>query len=285
VPAVKAAPAGWPGASTAAEVWAASLHLALAQVMGNAAELADGAGNAEHLHQLRVGLRRLRAALRLFAPWGGDAPAALALEADWREPFAALGTARDADVLALHFGPRLAAAGAPAFEWPVSPSTQDPAAVVRSPGFNQLLMRTLALSLAQGPAHGPALAEAAREVLRPAWRLLQRDAAAFAEAGAETRHRTRKRLKRFRYALEFLLPLYPAKPARRLLRAMTAALTTLGDLNDIELALATLRPHAPQHPQLWFAVGWLTARLEAGLVQVEPVLQALADAPRVWRRT
>ena len=284
VPAVKARASEWPGAdATTGALWSQSLQSALLQALANAAECADGMGNAEHLHQLRVGLRRLRAALRLFAPWSADPEAARALDAAWREPFGALGAARDADVRLLGLAPRLAAAGAPPFDWPATAAPVDLAAWLRDPAFHQLLLRSLALSLAPGPSSAP-LADAARDLLRPAWRAIRRDAKAFAEAEAETRHRLRKRLKRLRYGFEFLQPLYPPKAGRRLLKSITRALSALGELNDCEVALALLHPQAQRQPGAWFAVGWLSAQRDALVADAAAALAQLDDAPRPWRR-
>ncbi|MDE2455893.1 MAG: CYTH domain-containing protein, partial [Burkholderiales bacterium] len=83
---VKASALAWPSPATPAAVCAAALQSALAQVLPNAAEVAGASAEAEHLHQLRVGLRRLRTALRLFGPWSGDPPAVRDLEQAWREP-------------------------------------------------------------------------------------------------------------------------------------------------------------------------------------------------------
>lgn len=286
VPAKKAKPAGWPeeGASTAL-LWSQSLQSALLQTLANAAECADGMGGAEHLHQLRVGLRRLRAALRLFAPWSADPEAARALDAAWREPFGVLGAARDADVRALNLTPRLAAAGAPPFDWPATAAPPNLAAWVRDPGFHLLLLRSLALSLAPAVSERP-LDDAARELLAPAWRAIRHDAKALADADADTatRHRLRKRLKRLRYAFEFVQPLYPPKPARRLLATIARALGALGDLNDCEVALALLQPQTQVQHGAWFAVGWLSARREVLLENAAAALGDLDDAPRPWRR-
>ncbi len=283
VPATKAQAPDWPANPAPAAVFAGALQASLVQALANAAELADGRGGAEHLHQLRVGLRRLRAVLRAFAAWSPDPAAALALEADWRAPFRTFGSARDADVLAQGLGPRLAAAGAPAFDWPAPAHAPDIAATVRSAEVQGLLLRTLALSLAPGGATA-ALAPAARELLRPAWRALRRDASAFADADTPARHRLRKRLKRLRYALEFLQPLYPPKAMRGLLRRVAAALQALGELNDIDMALAALKPHTEAQPQAWFAIGWLTAGHEVVLAQAASALAQLDAAPRPWRR-
>lgn len=284
VPAVKAQPLAWPSEATPCTLWAMSVQAALLQALANAAECADGTGGAEHLHQLRVGLRRLRAALRLFAPWCADPEAARALDAAWREPFAVLGAARDADVRRLSLAPRLAAAGAPPFDWPAAGAAPtDLGAWVRNPAFHRLLLQSLALSLRPAPPETP-IADAAREQLRPAWRAIRADASTFAEADVETRHRLRKRLKRLRYAFEFLRPLYAPKPARQLLAAVTQALDALGELNDCEVALDLLRPQAALQPEAWFAVGWLSAQRDTLLADAAWALAQLQEAPRPWRR-
>jgi triphosphatase len=282
VPAVKAQAPGWARGSTPAQVWAAALQSALAQALPNAAELASGRGGPEHLHQLRVALRRLRAALRLLAPWSSQPDAALALETAWRGPFGTLGAARDADVLAQSLLPRLQQAGAPVFSWPAAPAGPAPGDCVRGPEFTDLLLRSLLLAL-QPPAAGEDLAAAARTLLRPAWRRILREAEAFSTADATARHRLRKRLKRLRYVLEFLLPQFPHKPAARMLRAIGKALAALGELNDLEMARQACQALTSQQPQAWFALGWLAAQQVVALQQAQQSLHALADAPRVWR--
>lgn len=171
VPAIKAQPVQMPPQATAAQAWQAMLLSALQQALPNAAELAGGTGQPEHLHQLRVALRRLRSVLRVFAGWGGDAAAAQALEAGLREPFALLGAARDADVLALLWRPQLEAAGAPPLQWTARQRAADrqpadPGAVVRGPAFSTALLQTLALAVA-APARPKVLRAESTEARRP----------------------------------------------------------------------------------------------------------------------
>lgn len=284
VPAVKAVPLPLPADSTPASAFAAMLQATLAQALPNAAELAAGTGDAETLHQLRVALRRLRTALRLFADWGADGGAAHALEQRWREPFQRLGAARDADLLAGRLLPALAAAGAPPLAWPPQDGG-DPSAVVREPGFTLLVLQTLQLALAPPAATQAApqpLAAALRSVLKPAWRQLLAGSADFARASIEAQHRTRKRLKRLRYATEFLLPRLPHRPARRMLRAAERALDALGDYNDLLVAEARLREHPAPDAGTWFALGWLAARRARSLQRAARRTQALARLARFW---
>lgn len=294
VPAVKARPVELPDGAGPRQAWSLVLQSALAQALPNAAEIAAGTDAPEHLHQLRVAIRRLRSALRWFGDWGGDAVAAQALEADWREPFGRLGAARDADVLAQSLQPALAAAGAPPFDWPAPAAAAGPGEVVRGPQFNALLLRSLAASLAPdaadpgaGGADAKALAAAAATVLRRAWRRLLRDAVGFAAAPVDEQHRIRKRIKRFRYGLEGLRPLLAARAAARLHRRVCTALDALGELNDLHAAEARLRAIAEHEPRAWFAVGWVRARQETLRDRAAAALARVAalDAdPLPWRR-
>ena len=79
----------------------AVLHACLAQVEGNLFGYVH-ATDPEYLHQLRVGLRRMRSALRTFAGLG-EREAFRALSTRLKELMPELGTARDWDVLCAQF--------------------------------------------------------------------------------------------------------------------------------------------------------------------------------------
>jgi triphosphatase len=286
MPVVKAQPAHWPAGAQASAVWQAALRSALAQALPNACELAAGSGTPEHLHQLRVALRRLRSFLRALAPWGDAAEQAQTLEAAWRAPFALLGAARDADVLAQSLHPRLMAAGAPDFVWPAATDAVDIAALLRSAEFTALMLQSLALTVSPTVASSTSVVDAAHQLLRAAWRHVLKDVAAFAQATVADQHRTRKRLKRFRYLLEVLAPLFKPKPTRKLLKQVGRALDALGELNDLQTADVICRTQTAAAPAAWFAVGWLAARQPLALATATAALAELAElaeAPRVWK--
>ncbi len=160
----------------------AMLASALTQALASASEIADGAGTPEHLHQCRIGLRRLRSALRDFAFLAG---AAAPVEAPrWqeqlRELLAVLGRARDRDALAASLLPQLAAAGAPVASLPPLPGpVQDPAVLLRAPAANLLWLAILgwlqASALPPEPA-APALREQVRDRLAKLHRQVLADA-------------------------------------------------------------------------------------------------------------
>lgn len=284
-PAVKAAPSALDPATDTATALATMLQATLAHALPNAAEIADDRGTPEHLHQLRVGLRRLRSVLREFADWSVDPAALRALEADWGEPFGQLGGARDADALQAALGARLAAIGAPPLPRPALVAGPTPGDVVRSAVFQQQLLRTLGHALAGAtPAAAPALPAAAAAVLRKAWKRALADRRGFAGKPAEAQHRTRKRIKRLRYAFELLMPLYPPKPARRLRAALADAGEALGQLNDLYVAGAAYETVLDEEPRAWFALGWLAAERGRAAEAAAASLKALVGTPRPWAK-
>ena len=268
---------------------------------------ADRQPDPELLHQLRVGLRRLRTVLNVFGPLlptavTGLAPALTTL-------FGQLGAARDRDAMAETLWPALRAAGAPLVVDPVAPTVAmpDPLPVLlASPAVQQLWLALLGTTLAGLPA-APAVAETADPAapsaatpvasaapgrLRDAFsaplnrllRQVQRDAARFDRLDDAARHRLRRRLKRLRYAVELTAALWPTQPAARLLRQLAQAQTPLGEVNDCVVAQAHYRQLAAQDPQAWFAVGWLSARRQALEPGCIAALGRLAECKACWRR-
>lgn len=293
VPAVRAQALVLPDGADLHTAWQAMLASALSQALPNAAELAAGSAGPQHLHQLRVALRRLRTALSLFAGWSGQDETVLALEARWGEAFTRLGAARDADVLADTLWPQLLAAGAPALQrQPLAP-VDDTGDLLRDPAFSALLLQTLALASAEpaaridsGAEHPSPrrLADAARKVLKAAWKRAHADARQFEHAPDELRHRARKRLKRLRYAIEFVASVLPRKPTRALQRALQDALEALGQSNDLQVADAHFRAQTEPEPADWFALGWLAAQRQPALRHALRSLKRLVKAPPVWRK-
>ncbi|MBK1614276.1 hypothetical protein CKO44_12440 [Rubrivivax gelatinosus] len=285
VPAVRAAAAELPEGAGTTRAFGSMLQSALQQVLPNAAEVADSGADAETLHQLRVGLRRLRTALRVFAPWAPDEAAARALEQALAEPFTALGAARDADVAGTLLA-ALAEAGAPPLAWPRPADAPLPAAVAAAPGFTLLMLKAMALALGSLPMPGAPLDEAVAALLAPAWRRARADARRFDALDIERRHRLRKRLKRLRYALEFLQPVLPRKRSRAAAKALRVALDALGNYNDHVVAQATLRARAAAEPAdagVAFALGWLAAREPDEQARAAAALAPLGELKRFWR--
>ncbi|MBN9425658.1 MAG: inorganic triphosphatase, partial [Burkholderiales bacterium] len=142
----KAEEIAYPRDADAVQAFSAVLDECRDQILRNAIALVvgDAALRAEHVHQLRVGIRRLRSALRAFR--GFVAPPPDALVQGLRALFAQLGQARDQDVLAGGVAAELVQAGAPRL--PTTPQTTDDEvdvlAMVCAPDTQALLLQWMA---------------------------------------------------------------------------------------------------------------------------------------------
>ena len=269
------------------------------QILANASQIASGNHVAEHVHQLRVGLRRLRSGLRLFdrPELAAHAVRAQALAEGAANLFRQLGAARDSDMLAADWAPLLEAAfasagvsaGEPAFAF-VSPISEAvlPALLVRESPAQNFLLDLLGMIEALNDLPDPGAEPA------PLDRLLRRrlrrwharacvDAVGFALLDDEGRHRLRKRLKRLRYGIEFSAGLFDAERLRQGLKPLKQAQQLLGELNDLTLALQACQAQLTQGPQAWFALAWFSARRDLLKEQALPMLQAFAAAPVPWK--
>lgn len=241
----------------------------------------------ETLHQMRVGLRRLRSALKLFEQ---AAPCPPALNADIEWLGQQLGAARDAEVLLTDTLPRIHANpggrnGLLALQQLALETAQAQrkaaAAALLSPRYTFILL-SLGLWMQRLPhtvADAP-LGEFAQRTLQRLHKRLLKRAAAIDDSAPASLHRTRIAAKRVRYALEFFHTLYGSKRARRYLKAVAAIQSELGQHNDLVVADDLLRNMAEQHPEaldtLSFARGYLQALQEQGTVDVDDIGQRLA---------
>ena len=264
----------------------------LEQLMPHAERVAAGIGSAVHLHQTRVALRRLRTALRVFGPWSPT------LDPEWdavlRDVFRRLGAARDSDAIAAALAPGLAAAGAPLVGLPGRAQKEPPAQVLQGRAFNRVLTELIVFASSapaapqrsreppHPPAHGRSLKRLASAALNRLHRQIMRDTPGFLAADDVTRHRTRKRLKRLRYSVELVAPLFKDKAVTRYLKPLRKALDALGALNDLNVADPLYRVLLPAEARAWFALGWIAARKASCLQECSAALDAFSRARRFW---
>lgn len=246
----------------------------------------------EPVHQMRVAVRRLRSALRVFHRAVGGAALA---EADGRlralarllAPARAwdvfLGTTGQALVAALPDSPEVARllAKAEHRRRRIYAALQ---ARLAEPDF-RLLGVDLAVLAAQQPWNAPgeeAEARLARPVRAFARHVLSRRLHPLEAAGrdlagrpAAELHALRLGIKRFRYAAEFFAPLFPGREARRMLRRLAEMQEALGRLQDGASNAALLA-------ELKLGDGY-AGGLVAGLTAAEaPRLRR--DIVHAWRR-
>lgn len=205
------------------------------------------ADDPEHVHQMRVALRRMRSALRVF-----PSSAARGLSGDVRRDLKrlarALGKLRELDVLAGQLADRarvLPAAEAATLGERIDARRAGLRGRLRerldSHAHARLTSRVALWLAAAAAAHpGGGLRRLARARLAAGHRKVLRDEGRVAEMPVAALHTWRLDVKRARYAAEFFAGLFRTGPARRYASALARLQDSLGALTDINTARSLL---------------------------------------------
>jgi len=270
----------------------------LGQITGNAEAMRAGR-DGEFLHQLRVGVRRMRSLLQL-ASGMHDAAAIAAIDRDLVALSQVLGPARDWDVfagtlaaIAPHLADgerrgfnrlRLRAARRRRFH---RAATQSEAGSQR---FTCLLLalgrlRT-GLELATPDLSATALAD---DALTRSERRLHKRGKRLRQADAAARHRARVAAKKLRYAAEFFAPLFRHAGASGYVDGLASLQRTLGHLNDMAAAsrlidelLAPVRDDPELARAAGIVRGWTAASSARELERLPKSWRQFAKAKPFW---
>lgn len=259
----------------------------LDQILPNLAAVAAEVADAEHTHQARVGIRRLRSALKIFSNWSD------AVDPVWEENlsklFSQLGSARDRDVVEADILPQIVQEGLITIELPsASDDSEHPAgSVVRSVMVMNTLLDLMAFAYTGSSAHenqhkSNRVKKKIKKRLEKMHQQIVHDASQFMQLEAEDRHRTRKRAKRLRYGIEFVSSLYSEKEVQHYLKQLRPVQEALGHYNDLIIAEEVFRSAAAQQPTAWYAAGWVKARQESALREAAQALEKFCTAQTFW---
>lgn len=276
----------------------------LHHIAANQDAVADG--DPEGVHQMRVGIRRFRAALSLFKALIQQ-PDAEHVKSELKWLTEQLGAARDLEVLLKEGVKRLQreepeAGGVAALESDLEHRRRAAfaraKAAVGSERFRQLVLEC-AFWLAGGDwfrSREPLIAArrdilvsdfAAGELTRRAGKIIKRSKKLEA-LDTRRRHKLRIAIKKVRYACEYFASVYEGRKAERRRKEFTAALkeiqSSLGRLNDMQVhgrlahRFAHSRRRAAKQTEKAFAIGLLTGREHAEAAAI------LADALKAARK-
>jgi inorganic triphosphatase YgiF len=295
--------------ASAQEAFRAIAGSNLAQIAANARVL-RAARRPEAVHQLRVGVRRLRTAIGAFSAMLAD-DRRETIKGELRWITNALNDARNLDVFIAdtfrpaagrrHAQPGMGALGAALLSAQTAAYDQAEQAV-RSPRFSRLTLELAAWIEAGGWARSddPALAALrarparalAAEVIGKHHRRVIKRGRNLEDLDPTARHHLRIQAKKLRYSADFFTGLYAGKAARRqarLTKALSGLQDGLGVLNDIAVATdlaarvvgakpdAAVSKRAPD-PMAAFAAGRVCADREA------EADGAMADALKAYAR-
>lgn len=290
---VRAAPLELSRRDTVEQAFQRMVENCLAQVHGNERGVVSGR-DAGSVHQMRVGLRRLRSAADLVAPVIAFPPE---LEKEIRWIAGELGDARDWHVLASSTLSEVAGAApedtdvAAVEQASVETARENrdrAAAAVDSARYTRLMM---ALSgwlerrgwrEGMGPDELKALntpvKKCAAKTLRERRRKLLKRGRGMSRLDAHERHRARIAAKKLRYATEFFACLYPEKAVRRFASALGKLQDDLGWRNDVAVADGLLKTLGAERPETSAGVGFARGYLASRVAADDDALR------RMWKR-
>jgi len=289
-PAVKARPPGWSAKETRRmdgdTMLRRMVSSCLEQILPNAAEIARGSPDPEHVHQLRVGLRRLRSVVSGMKPFATSLP--LGWEQAIMPVFDALGDLRDKHVRSTTLAPKLRKAGAPLADLG-GPSEEEVKALgqlVRGAVFQGMVLRLRSHAeatrgeVAPG-GEGSGLAHLVRR-LRKLTRQATREAHRFDELAFARQHEARKRLKQLRYLAGFAAPSFDGDAVDAWMDKVSPAQDALGKYIDLSLAGERFASEAETDPAARFASTWLRAKADASTRAARKSLERLRAAKCFW---
>ncbi len=275
--------------ASANEMVTAVIASCLGQIVPNMSELADWKGSSseqpEHIHQLRVGIRRLRTAFREL----GDLTDGMDphWEAALVNAFRALGAHRDQSYLAHSLQPQLVAAGGPAVRIDENHASQLAIQdIARAADFQDALLGLIAFlrrNFTPAPGNTEPLKKTISHRLDKLYKNALNDGKKFLTLDDEQQHVVRKRLKRLRYLIEFAAPLFARRKAHHMVAALKPVQDALGLYNDELMALQAWRVLAERDAKAWFGIGWLTARKRPNARQCLEEIKKLAVIKPFWR--
>lgn len=275
------------------EMTTAVVQSCLNQILSNASEvasdLASGSELTDHVHQLRVGIRRLRTALRELGGLTGAIDPAW--EAVLMDVFRSLGRHRDRSHLALSLQPQLLAAGGPDVHFKDANSIVDLGATVRAAHFQDVLLGLVGFlhREVQGKERKKAVAPGTlKKALSRRLKKLHAHALHHGEKflilDEDQQHSVRKRLKQLRYLIEFAAPIFASRKVKQMTTALEPAQDVLGLYNDELMALHAWRALAADDSKAWFGVGWFTARRLPNAKRCLKEITAVAGVKPFWRK-
>ena len=272
------------------EAFAATAYAALKHSVAQAERLRE-TPDAEAVHQLRVGARRLRSLIWIFKPITGDTQAARINRA-WKHLASRLGPAREIDVC-------LDGAFA-LFDWRADAEARDAVErrlrsvrkrayarahrAVEDDRFSALVFETLSWiesGRLSAPARDEPITDFTAASLDRARRRVARRTKKFGRLEPQARHAARIAAKTLRYAAEAFGPLFDAHPKRRrrFLARVKTVLANLGDLNDLAVGRAVFGSPGPAP-----VLAWLGDRETSLMKAAKKSLRRFAKAERFWPR-
>lgn len=290
---VKAAKVQLRSSMTVEEAFEAVVANCMQQVQGNMEGVTHGI-DPESVHQMRVGLRRLRSALDLFED-AIECPAVL--QEEWRWLATQLGAARDWEVLAESTVQHVEGGLPSDIDVAKLKDTalaqarknrEAAAEAVNSPRHTRLQLQFAEWMVGKGwrsslpdtsaSVFNLPLKKFAKQVLKHGEARLLKRGKRLKDNEPESRHRVRIAGKKVRYATEFFETLYPKGKVKEYVSSLSDLQQELGWLNDAAVAIDLLRELRTPEPGVVSNAAFVRGYLYACIYNDR------ANLVRLWRR-
>lgn len=246
------------------------IYSCMEQVLGNQNVLnAECKNYSEYLHQMRVGLRRLKVLFKYLAKWdiyisdrGIDV---------FNKVFAKLGQYRDNDYVVRTLNPTLLSLGGSEIKLDDITGLPNPSHITREKEFQLLLVELMTAGLypavlISDSTGGKNSKEGAVTIKKTVGKLLNSrfsfisdQASQFLTLQDEAIHSIRKKMKFMRYSMEFFRDYCVQKAYPKFYKSLSVTLDLFGLFNDICVAIDRIEGLLQNDPNLLFALGWLKA--------------------------
>ena len=254
----------------------------------------------EGAHQLRVGLRRLRSALRAFRPLI-DVPALQDMDKHAQSLARIVGELRDAEVLIDDiYAPVAGQAGEHRGLRALKDALQRHRAAKRVAAraalegthwsHLQLHLVLFPQTIAACAALDAPIKRFSCKAIDQIWKKTAKKGKRLHSLSGDERHMMRKRLKQLRYTAEFFAPLYPAHAVKPFVKRLKQLQIALGYVNDVVTARQIVdiaSTHCHDDAQAQFAagyiLGWHSSRVPLCWEEAQDGWNELKKAARFWR--
>jgi len=261
----------------------ALLNSCLNQILPNVSEINFNLeAFDQHIHQLRVGLRRLKSAMKVLG----------LIQIYFRETdinqlsyvFGKLGQYRDLHFFDEKLKPAFVAVDAPKMNLSSVNDLPHPKTLLQSKNFQLFCLSIIELSLIQEKISQET--KRLKPLLIQELDKLNKDtkkiAPIFMEIADERRHKLRKRLKHLRYTLEFFVDFCDQSKYKDYLTSLAKVLDALGHYNDICVAIEKSKDRLSMDSNILFAMGWLKAEQTRACLDCANAIKAFSLIKKIW---
>jgi triphosphatase len=264
------------------------------QVLANQSALNEECQNySEYLHQLRIGLRRLKVLFKYLAKY--DVHISDKGIEVLNKVFSMFGQYRNNDYVTNVLNPTLLSLGSAEIKLGDVVGLLNPAHITRDKDFQLLLIELMSFGLSQStpifhPIANKKNKEGAEVIRKTVTKKLDRrfqfitdQALRFSDLRDDEIHLMRKKMKFIRYSLEFFKDFCIKKVYPNFYKTITTTLDNFGLFNDISVTIDRIEESAQNNPNLLFALGWLKFKRKRVRTLCEKSLKKLVHTSIPWK--